>query len=176
MKIKANKTPALIGFAAWSGTGKTTLLEKIIPLFREKGFRVAIIKHAHHDFDIDYPGKDSFRLRKAGAIDTIVASGKRWALIHENDLHQEEPDLNNLVTKLDLNSIDLILVEGFKHEHIPRIELRRSNTDKPLLYPEDKDIIAIATDSNDKIPHTIHQLNINDPAGIVNYIEHHFLL
>ena len=168
--------PPLIGFAAWSGTGKTTLLEKVIPIFKEKGLRVAVIKHAHHDFDIDHEGKDSYKLRKAGAVDTIVASGKRWALIHENEETQTEPDLWALLSELNTHQLDIVLVEGFKHEAFPRIELYRTELNKALLYPDDKEIIAIATDSNDNMTHVISQLDINKPQQIVNFITQHFSL
>lgn len=174
MKDKLSNFPPLIGFAAWSGTGKTTLLEKIIPIFCHDGFKIAIIKHAHHDFDIDQPGKDSFRLRKAGAVNTIVASTKRWAMIHENEQDQSEPDLWQLLAQLSLQQHDLILVEGFKHESIQRIELHRSAVKKPLLYPDDKQIIAIATDTNDKITHRIKRLDINNPQAIVDFIKQYF--
>ena len=181
--------PPIIGFAAWSGTGKTTLLEKIIPIFRQNGFKVGVIKHAHHDFDIDHEGKDSYKLRKAGATDTIVASGKRWALIHENQTGKStsaetDPDLWALVGEIATHPLDIILVEGFKHESIPRIELFRNKqlhddlaSDKnTLMYPDDKEIIAIATDSNDKISHSIRQLDINNPNEIVQFIQHYFSL
>ncbi|MDH3326796.1 MAG: molybdopterin-guanine dinucleotide biosynthesis protein B [Gammaproteobacteria bacterium] len=170
------KYPPIIGFAAWSGTGKTTLFEKIIPLLSNSGLRVAIVKHAHHDFDIDHPGKDSFRLRKAGAIDTIVASANRWALIHENIENLKEPNLYALLDQINSHQLDLILVEGFKHEPIPRIELYRSELLKPLLYPDDKEIIAIATDCSDKISHSITQLDINNPDKIVEFIQHYISL
>ena len=180
----SDRQPALIGFAAWSGTGKTTLLEKIIPLLSAKGLRVGVIKHAHHDFDIDQKGKDSFKLRKAGAVDTIVASGKRWALIHENENENEnenekdqaEPDLQTLLMQLKSHPLDIILVEGFKHEAIPRIELRRETLNKPLLYPEDNKTIAIATESSDKMPHPITTLDINEPVDICNFIAAYFSL
>lgn len=141
----------LIGFAAFSGTGKTTLLEQLIPELNQANIRVAMVKHTHHDkFDIDHPGKDSYRLRKAGAEQMLVASSKRWALMVENsNAYQEkhlEPDLYELLPHLDQQKTDLILVEGFKHEGISKIELHRPKLGKPLLYPNDPDIIAIATD------------------------------
>jgi len=165
----AAHTP-LVGFAAYSGTGKTTLLEKIIPELNNRNINIAVIKHAHHDFDIDYPGKDSYRLRHAGANQTIVASNKRWALIHENRNKQEEPNLFDLLDHLDHEGLDLILIEGFKHESIPRIELHRKTINRGYMYPNDENIIAIATDStNAKIEH-ITQLDINNPNQIVDFI------
>lgn len=141
----------LIGFAAFSGTGKTTLLEQLIPELNQANIRVAMIKHTHHEkFDIDQPGKDSYRLRKAGAEQMLVASSKRWALMVEHsNAYQEkhpEPNLFELLPHLDQHKTDLILVEGFKHERISKIELHRPTLGKPLLFPTDPDIIAIATD------------------------------
>ena len=147
---KYKNTP-LLGFAAYSGTGKTTLLEKLIPALRQFNIRVALIKHTHHEkFDIDKPGKDSYRLRKAGAEQVLVASAKRWALMveHPEEYIQKhpEPELSTLLGQLKRDNIDLILVEGFKHEKISKIELHRPHLEKPLLYPHDPDIIAIASD------------------------------
>ncbi len=139
----------LLGFAAFSGTGKTTLLEQLIPELNQANIRVAMVKHTHHEkFDIDKPGKDSYRLRKAGAEQMLVASAKRWALMVEQPVQERmaEPDLFTLLPHLDLNKTDLILVEGFKHESISKIELHRPTLGKPLLFPNDSNIIAIATD------------------------------
>jgi len=150
---KYNNIP-LLGFAAYSGTGKTTLLEQLIPKLKQADICVALIKHTHHEkFDIDQPGKDSYRLRKAGADQVLVASAKRWALMveqsQEHFAENPEPDLSQLLPRLDLNQTDLILVEGFKHESISKIELHRPALEKPLLYPHDPEIIAIASDQND---------------------------
>ncbi|NOX09985.1 MAG: molybdopterin-guanine dinucleotide biosynthesis protein B [Gammaproteobacteria bacterium] len=166
-----NKTP-IIGFAASSGTGKTTLLLELIPLLKEQGVRIAVIKHSHHDFDIDQPGKDSYRLRKSGADQTLIASAWRWALITETP-EQKPPTLNRLVQKLDHDQIDMILVEGFKHESFPKIELHRIATGKALLYPDDSSIIAIACDTDIKAPITC--LDINNPARIAEYITQYLL-
>ena len=139
----------LLGFAAFSGTGKTTLLEQLIPELNQANIRIAMVKHTHHEkFDIDQPGKDSYRLRKAGAEQMLVASAKRWALMVEQPFQETrtEPDLFELLSHLDLKKTDLILVEGFKHESISKIELHRPTLGKPLLYPDDPNIIAIATD------------------------------
>jgi molybdopterin-guanine dinucleotide biosynthesis protein MobB len=158
----------VLGFAAFSGTGKTTLLEKLIPQLSEQGIRVSMVKHAHHEFDIDKPGKDSYRLRKAGAHQMLVASSRRMALITENATPQE-PRLDELITRLDLEHIDLVLVEGFKQVAIPKIELHRKALGKTLLYPEDPDIIAVAsdhlTDCGD-----LPALDLNDTAAIAAFI------
>ena len=136
----------VLGFAAFSGTGKTTLLKQLIPLLAQRGVHTGIIKHAHHDFDTDKPGKDSYELRKAGARQVLVASDRRWALITENDT-VAEPNLNELIARLDRESIDLVLVEGFKKVPFSRIELHRPSLGYPLLYPDDDSIIAVAADA-----------------------------
>ena len=168
----------ILGFVAYSGTGKTTLLLKIIPLLKAKGLRIGMIKHSHHrKFDIDHPGKDSYRLREAGAEQMLVASRQRWALMVEQadqDI-KKDPELAELLPNLKLDDIDLILVEGFKHERISKIELHRPVLNKPLLYPEDRDIIAIASDHEnlqDLYPGQIQcpLLNINNSHEISLFI------
>ena len=166
----------LCGFVAYSGTGKTTLLEKLIPLLNSQGIRIGVIKHAHHDFELDHPGKDSYRLRKAGASQTLVASAQRWALITENPAPHLDPDLDALVAQLTQSELDLILVEGFKHVPYPRIELHRPSLGKPLLYPEDESIIAIASDETIEQPMKITQLDLNSPDIIAEFIRQHILL
>lgn len=173
-KMVHSPTP-LLGFAAWSGTGKTTLLEQIIPILTKRGVRIAAIKHTHHDFDIDQPGKDSYKLRKSGANQVLVASSRRWALMNESSGDVIEPDLQQLLPKLDHDNLDLVLIEGFKHEPIPRIELHRSTIGKPLLYPDDKQIIAIAISSNEQITTSIHMLDLDNSEQIADFIETHIL-
>nr|VFJ43416.1 MAG: molybdopterin guanine dinucleotide biosynthesis accessory protein MobB [Candidatus Kentron sp. DK]VFJ52900.1 MAG: molybdopterin guanine dinucleotide biosynthesis accessory protein MobB [Candidatus Kentron sp. DK] len=163
----------IVGFVAPSGTGKTTLLEKLIPLLRGRGLRVALIKHTHHDFDVDTPGKDSHRLRLAGANPVLVGSRHRWALMKETP-GQAEPLLADLVARVREDRPDLILVEGFKHERFPKIEIHRPNLEKALLYPEDRSVIAIATDETidekTKDAHPIPVLDLNRPALIADFI------
>ncbi len=159
----------MIGFAAPSGTGKTTLLVRLIPLLRERGLRVALIKHTHHDFDIDTPGKDSHRLRLAGANPVLVGSRHRWALMKETP-GQEEPALAELAARLDRDAPDLILVEGFGHEPFPKIELHRPSLGKPLLYPEDPTIIAIAVPGGGEAQHPIPVLDLDRPSGVAQFI------
>jgi molybdopterin-guanine dinucleotide biosynthesis protein B len=134
------------GFAAWGGTGKTTLLRQLIPWFKARGLRVAVIKATHHDFEIDRPGKDSYELRKAGAAQTLLVSPRRTALITEHE-NPAEPDLARALASLDAQHTDLVLVEGFKQVPFPKIELHRPALGKPLLYPQDRTIVAIATDA-----------------------------
>lgn len=133
----------IIGLAGWSGSGKTTLITKLIPCLKARGIRVSTLKHAHHGFDLDTPGKDSFMHRAAGASEVIVSSGKRWAILHEL---REEPewDLPYLVAKM--SPVDLVLVEGFKRDAFPKLEIHRAANGKPLIYPEDPHIVAVASD------------------------------
>ena len=162
-----NTTP-ILGFAAFSGTGKTTLLEKLIPQLAGEGVRIAMVKHAHHEFDIDKPGKDSYRLRKAGAHQMLIASSQRQALITENNTRQE-PSLDELIAQLNMDNIDLVLVEGFKHLPFPKIELHRKALGKPLLYIEDSNVIAVASDhlvDTGELP----TLDINDISAITAFI------
>src|ERR1700754_244356 len=137
----------IIGLAGWSGSGKTTLVARVIPIFVIRGLKVSTVKHAHKGFDIDIPGKDSHTHRMVGATEVFVASGKRWAHIHE--LRDEpEPDLADIVPKLE--PVDILIVEGFKRHRHPKIEIYRAEVGKPLLHPDDYYIIAVAT--NDPIP------------------------
>lgn len=159
----------ILGFIAFSGTGKTTLLEQLIPLLVERGVRTALLKHAHHDFDIDKPGKDSYRLRKAGARQVMVASARRWALVTEHSEEQDEPQLRELLTHLDPQQFDLLLVEGFKHEHYPKIELHREILGKPLLFQNDSHIIAIACDTP-QLQAPVPVIDINQPEVICDFI------
>ncbi|KHT63788.1 molybdopterin-guanine dinucleotide biosynthesis protein MobB [Photobacterium gaetbulicola] len=156
----------ILGFAAWSGTGKTTLLEAMLPKLVELGIRVAVIKHAHHNFDIDKEGKDSYRLRKAGAGQMLISSRYRRAMITETP--EEEATLPQLIAELDLNALDLVLVEGFKQLSFPKIELHRKEIGKPWLFPEDSNIIAVAANvaAQTKLP----QLDINDLDKLTQFV------
>lgn len=158
----------IIGFAAYSGTGKTTLLKQLIPLLTQAGLRVAIIKHSHHNFNIDQPGKDSYELHKAGSSQTLLTSKYRSALITENQ-PLREPSLNEALKQLNLSAIELVLVEGFRHESdLPRIELHRPALGKPLLYPQAENIIAIASD--EELKTDLPLININKPHEISTFI------
>jgi len=162
----------LIGFAAFSGTGKTTLLRQLIPALKAKGLKVAVIKHAHHNFDIDVPGKDSYEIRQAGAQQVLVSSSRLMALVEVQSDILIEPSLSTLIPRLDCSKLDLILVEGFKHEAIPKIELHRCILDKPLLYPSDQNIIAIASDLPIVVERDIKQLDLNEIDTIADYLVH----
>jgi len=166
----------ILGFVAYSGTGKTTLLLKIIPLLKAKGLRIGMIKHSHHKkFDIDHPGKDSYRLREAGAEQMLVASRKRWALMVEMEEEFEEPNLEQLLYHLEQEKLDLILVEGFKHERYPKIEVHRPSLERPLIFPEDQAVIAIASDEPLTITTDLPRLDMNQPEQIVVFIEEEIL-
>jgi molybdopterin-guanine dinucleotide biosynthesis adapter protein len=166
----------ILGFVAYSGTGKTTLLLKIIPLLKAKGLRIGMIKHSHHKkFDIDHPGKDSYRLREAGAEQMLVASRKRWALMVEMEEEFEEPNLEQLLSHLEQEKLDLILVEGFKHEDYPKIEVHRPSLKRPLIFPEDKAVIAIASDEPLSLTSDLPQLDMNQPEDIIGFIEKQIL-
>ena len=159
----------LMGFAAWSGTGKTTLLVNLLGIFTALELRVGVIKHAHHTFEIDYPGKDSYELRKAGASQVLIGSRQRWALLVENR-HGEDKPLEYHISNLDLDNLDLILVEGFKPEAIPKIELHRPSLGHDLLYPDDDSIIAIATDAALSVETTLPLLDLNNAQQIAEFI------
>ena len=162
------RTPTL-GIAAFSGTGKTTLLRQIIPILRAKNLRLGLIKHSHHAFEIDRPGKDSYILARAGALQTVIASARRTAIIthHKADT---EPSLWNLVKRLDAKGLDLILVEGFKHQPIPKIELHRPVLGHPLLCLHDSSVIAVATDAPLGVAIKLPLLDLNDPLVLTNFI------
>lgn len=170
-KPKIRSTIPVIGFAAFSGTGKTTLLTKLIPALKNKEIHVAVIKHAHHNFDIDKPGKDSYQIREAGAAEIIIASAKMMALMRKHHDELIEPELQPLIQRLDTNNIDLILVEGFKHENFPKIELNRAELGPPTLFKEDPHIIAIASDKTDSHADMPLILDINNIPAMVEFIE-----
>ncbi len=163
-------TIPLIGFSAYSGTGKTTLLKQVIPLLKQRGLRVAVIKHAHHHFDLDQPGKDSFELRKAGADKTIICTTTRMAVITEFPTPDEEPSLQEIIDTIDPERFDFILVEGYKHLPFPKIELHRQSVGKPYLYHQDPSIFAIACDAELPEATDIEVLDINDIDGIAELI------
>ena len=133
----------VIGLAGWSGAGKTTLLSRVIPHLLGRGLRVSVIKHAHHEFDVDIPGKDSWVHRQSGATEVLVSSTKRWALMHELR-GASEPRLPELLAKMA--RVDLVVVEGFKREALNKIEVHRAANAKPLLFPDDPGVVGIATD------------------------------
>ncbi|HDZ3740088.1 bifunctional molybdopterin-guanine dinucleotide biosynthesis adaptor protein MobB/molybdopterin molybdotransferase MoeA [Vibrio cholerae] len=156
----------LLGFAAYSGTGKTTLLEALLPKLTAAGLRIGLLKHAHHDFDVDKPGKDSYRLRKAGASQMLIASRNRHALMTETP--DAEAEFDYLLTRFDAEKLDVILVEGCKNIAFPKIELHRAEVGKPWLYPHDENIIAIAAD--EAVETALPQMHINDLDAIADFV------
>ena len=158
----------VLGFCAYSGTGKTTLLSQLIPILKGQGIKVGVIKHAHHEFEMDRKGKDSFRFREAGAGEVLLASSRRWVLLHENQV-QAEPDPGELLNKMDLDHLDLVLVEGFKHHQLPKIELYRPSLGRNRLHPVLPGIIAVATDEP-LLEEELPCLDLNQPQMMVDFI------
>mgnify|MGYP004716841807 FL=1 len=157
----------LVAIVAWSGTGKTTLLQQVIPLLKARGIRSGLIKHTHHQMDIDTPGKDSYLLRKAGADQVIVASNQRWALMCETP--DQPPDLITLAAHMDSSTLDLVLVEGFKHEAIAKIALWRRGVKGEVADLLDEHVIALASD--EEVAINLPLLDINQPVKIADFIE-----
>ncbi len=157
----------IIGLAGWSGAGKTTLMTRVIPVLVQRGLKVATVKHAHHEFDIDRPGKDSWLHREAGASEVAIVSSRRWALIHE--LRGEaEPPLAEILAKL--SPVDQVIVEGFKRHTLPKLEIHRAAIGKPLLYPDDDCIVAIATDA--PLPQAqLPVLMLDDVESVANVLQ-----
>lgn len=159
----------IIGLAGWSGSGKTTLITKLVPCLLARGLTVSTLKHAHHGFDLDKPGKDSFMHRAAGATEVIISSAKRWAILHELRA-EEEWDMAALVGKM--SPVDLVLVEGFKRDAFPKLEIHRIANGKPLIHPEDPHIVAVASDSalpQAKVP----VVDLNDIEAIADLLLKH---
>ena len=159
----------VIGFAGWSGSGKTTLVEGVIASLVIAGQRVSVVKHAHHDFDIDLPGKDSWRHRKAGACEVVVASNRRFAKIREYPA-ERRPNVHDLLA--ELGDCDWALVEGFKHADLPKIEVWRAANGKPLQYLGDPCIVAVATDSPLQLPKPtpLPVLDLNLPDAVAEFL------
>lgn len=163
----------VVGFAGYSGAGKTMLVERLIPALKLRGLRVSVVKHAHHKFDIDHPGKDSWRHREAGAFEVVIASDKRLALMREFE-QPYEPTVHQLIAEL-YDGVDWVLVEGFKDSDLLKIEVWRAATGKPVRYPDDDFIAAIATDSLDQLPTPtgLDVLDLNDPDAVAEWLVAH---
>lgn len=155
----------VLGIVGWSGSGKTTLLVALLPLLRAEGLSVSTVKHVHHGFDIDRPGKDSYRHREAGAREVLVASGSRWALLHELD--GPEPPLPALLSRM--SPVDLVLVEGYKTHPFPKVEVYRPSLGKPPLWPNDPDVMAVASDARVSAEGRAC-LPLNDPETVARWI------
>lgn len=159
---------SVFGFAGWSGSGKTTLIERVIPEITRRGLKVSVIKHAHHGFDVDKPGKDSWRHREAGAAEVLLISDERWVLMHEL---RDEPEPSLEAQLALLSPCDLVLVEGFKSVQLPKIEVHRPAHGRPLMYADNPAIVAVATDGDLSLPLTC--LNLNEPAAVAEFILQH---
>jgi molybdopterin-guanine dinucleotide biosynthesis protein B len=160
----------IFGFAGWSGSGKTTLIEQVIPRLVARGLSVSLVKHAHHRFDVDQPGKDSWRHRHAGCQEVLISSGVRWALMHEL---RGAPELGLRAALMRLSPCDIALVEGFKTEPIPKLEVWRAELGKPLLHPSDPQILAVATDHPEGLPATprrIPVLRLDDYDAVATFV------
>lgn len=168
-----NAQVPVLGFAAPSGTGKTTLLKHLIPILKQKGLRVGLVKRSHHNIEIDLPGKDSHTLRMAGASPVMLSSSHRRALITEHEVIREH-SLDEELAYFDQAAVDLILVEGFKREPFPKIELSRPGLNEPLLFPNDASIIAVAADAELPVCPKVPALDLNNPLQIADFICHHF--
>jgi molybdopterin-guanine dinucleotide biosynthesis protein B len=156
----------VMGIVGWSGSGKTSLLVELLPLVRRGGIRVSTMKHAHHRFDVDKPGKDSFRHREAGASEVLVVTSSRWVLMHESR-EEPEPSIESLIERM--TPVDLLLIEGFKTHQHPKLEIHRESEGKPLLCRDDPGIVAVATDV--PLPELgIPQLDLNNPGAIADFI------
>jgi len=155
----------VFGFAGWSGSGKTVLIERIIPLLADRGLEVSLIKRAHHEFDVDVPGKDSYRHRRAGCREVLLSSSVRWAHMHELKGAPEQT-LQQLINRI--SPCDLLLVEGFKREAIPKMEIFRRDNAKAALHPHDSHIVAIATDC--RFDTALPQFGLDDAAGIADFV------
>ncbi len=155
----------IIGIAGYSGSGKTTLIEKVIPLLVKEGFRVSLIKHAHHEFDLDHPGKDSHRHRMAGASEVLITSSNRWAMMHELR-GATEPTLEEQLALFA--PCDVVIVEGWKHHAMPKIEVHRKLSEKPLLFPEDASVIAVASDES--LATGLPQFDLDDAEAVTKFI------
>ena len=171
-RLRPHTTMKIFGFAGWSGSGKTTLIEQVVPRLVARGIRVSLIKHAHHRFDVDRPGKDSYRHRHAGCTEVLITSRERWALMHELRGGRELTLAESLAR---LSPCDLVLIEGYKAAPIPKLEIWRPAAGKPLLYPRDPHIVAIATDSLEPLPPTkrrreLIRLKLEDTEAIATLV------
>ena len=157
----------LFGFAGWSGSGKTTLIERLVPKLTARGLRVSLVKHAHHTFDIDQPGKDSWRHREAGCTEVLITSTLRWALVHELR-GDSELSLDEAIARV--SPCDLLLIEGFKTAAIPKLEVWRESQGEPLLFPDDRHIRAIATDDPERFAGRLKAFALDDIDAIATFV------
>ena|SRR5512135_63095 len=165
---EAKRSPMrLFGFAGWSGSGKTTLIERLVPRLTARGVRVSLVKHAHHSFDLDQPGKDSWRHRQAGCTEVLITSAMRWALVHEL---RGDPELSLDDAIARVSPCDLLLIEGFKTAAIPKLEVWRESQGEPLLFPEDPQIRGIATDDPARFAGRLNAFALDDIDAIATFV------
>jgi len=157
----------LFGFAGWSGSGKTTLIERLVPKLTARGMRVSLVKHAHHNFDVDQPGKDSWRHRQAGCTEVLITSALRWALVRELR-GDDELSLEDAIARV--SPCDLLLIEGFKTAAIPKLEVWREGQSEPLLFPDDPHVLAIATDAPERFAGRLKTFALDDVAAIATFV------
>ncbi len=160
----------VVGFAGWSGSGKTTLVEQLVPALKRRGLRVSVVKHAHHKFDVDHPGKDTYRHRAAGAFEVLAASSQRTVLIREHE-QPAEPQVHQLLAQL-WDGVDWVLVEGFKSSNLLKVEVWRPEAQGPVRYPHDDFVVAIATDAPQALPEATLRpvLDLNDPEALAQWL------
>ncbi|MBP6670646.1 MAG: molybdopterin-guanine dinucleotide biosynthesis protein B [Gemmatimonadales bacterium] len=163
-----------VGFVGSSGSGKTTLITAVLPCLREAGLRVAVLKHARHGFDMDQPGKDSYRARAAGAAEVLVASRSRWVLLGECEGERDEPPFRELLARFDRSRVDLVLVEGFAGEAVPKIEVYRpAHGEPPKCWPTDPRVVAVATDAPLDVAPPAHRLDLNAADAVARFVLAH---
>ena len=172
----ASRFPPVIGFVGPSGSGKTTLIAAIVPLLKAAGLRVGVLKHARHGFDMDRPGKDSYRAREAGAAQVLVASRSRWVLMTELDGSLAEPPFHELLAQFNPDAVDLVLAEGFAGESYPKIEVHRpEHGEPPKCWPDDPMVFAVATDAPLEVHPPVARLDLNAPAEVARFVLDHLL-
>ena len=166
----------VVGFVGASGSGKTTLISRVLPALRAEGLRVAVLKHAHCGFDMDRPGKDSYRVREAGAAEVLIASRSRWAHLGELEGHLDEPPFRELLGRFDPERVDVVLVEGFARECYPKIEVYRPGLgEPPRCWPEDPSVIAVATDAPLAVARPVGRLDLNAPLAVAAFLMSHLV-
>lgn len=166
--------PPVVGFVGVSGSGKTTLITRVLPGLRAEGLRVAVLKHAHGGFEMDRPGKDSYRVREAGASEVLIASRSRWAHLGELEGDLDEPPFRELVGRFDPGRVDLVLAEGFARESYPKIEVYRPALgEPPRCWPDDPMVIAVATDAPLAVARPVRRLDLNAPLEVTAFLLAH---
>lgn len=161
----------VFAFVGSSGSGKTTLIERVLPVLRARGYRIGVVEHAHHGFEIDHPGKDSHRVRRAGAAQVLIASNRQWALIADETAGADDPRLESLVAHFTAGEVDLVLAEGFAHDAVRKIEVYRpAHGRPPRCWPHDPDVVAVASDAELVVERPVARLDLNRPESVAEFI------